>query len=63
LAALDMVPENEWQAVSAGKMGQGDFGQAISDYYLSNPIARASALMAELSANAKARKSAPLAAE
>jgi len=63
LAALDMVPENEWQAVSGGKMGQGDFGQAISDYYLSNPIARASALMAELSANAKARKSAPLAAE
>jgi NADH-quinone oxidoreductase subunit G len=63
LAALDMVPENEWQAVSGGKMGQGDFGQAISDYYLSNPTARASALMAELSANAKARKSAPLAAE
>ena len=61
--ALDMVPENEWQAVSGGKMGQGDFGQAISDYYLSNPTARASALMAELSANAKARKSAPLAAE
>jgi NADH-quinone oxidoreductase subunit G len=63
LAALDMVPKNEWQAVSAGKMGQGDFGQAISDYYLSNPIARASALMAELSANAKVRNSAPLAAE
>jgi NADH-quinone oxidoreductase subunit G len=44
-------------------MGKGAFGQAISDYYLSNPIARASALMAELSANAKARNSASLAAE
>ena len=63
LAAIDGVPENEWQAVLGGKMGKGAFGQAISDYYLSNPIARASALMAELSANAKVRKSAPLAAE
>lgn len=63
LAAIDGVPENEWQAVSGGKMGKGAFGQAISDYYLSNPIARASALMAELSANAKARNSASLAAE
>ena len=63
LAAIDGVPENEWQAVSDGKMGKGAFGQAISDYYLSNPIARASALMAELSANAKARNSASLAAE
>ena len=63
LAAIDVVPENEWQAVISEKMAQGDFGQAISDYYLSNPIARASALMAELSANAKVRNSAPLAAE
>jgi NADH-quinone oxidoreductase subunit G len=63
LAAIDVVPENEWQAVTSEKMAQGDFGQAISDYYLSNPIARASALMAELSANAKVRNSAPLAAE
>ena len=63
LAAIDVVPENEWQAVTSEKMAQGDFGQAISDYYLSNPIARASALMAELSANAKVRNCAPLAAE
>ena len=63
LAAIDVVPENEWQAVTSEKMVQGDFGQAISDYYLSNPIARASALMAELSANAKVRNCAPVAAE
>jgi NADH-quinone oxidoreductase subunit G len=44
-------------------MAKGAFGVAISDYYLSNPIARASELMAELSANAKVRATAPLAAE
>ena len=63
LAAIDVVPENEWQAVTRVKMAQGDFGHAISDYYLSNPITRASVLMAELSANAKTRNPAPLAAE
>jgi NADH-quinone oxidoreductase subunit G len=63
LAAIDVVPENEWQAVTCVKMAQGDFGHAISDYYLSNPITRASVLMAELSANAKTRNPAPLAAE
>ena len=36
---------------------------AISDFYLTNPIARASQLMAELSANAKARGDKPMAAE
>ena len=36
---------------------------SIADFYLSNPIARASQLMAELSANAKARREKPLAAE
>ncbi|NBX42074.1 MAG: hypothetical protein EBR13_01085, partial [Rhodobacteraceae bacterium] len=35
----------------------------IADHYLTNPIARASQLMAELSANAKARNAAALAAE
>ena len=62
-AQIDEVPSNEWVAVTGGKLGKGDFGVAISDYYLSNPIARASTLMAELSANAKARATAPMAAE
>jgi NADH-quinone oxidoreductase subunit G len=35
----------------------------VTDFYLTNPIARASQLMAELSANAKARKTEALAAE
>ncbi|WP_147124540.1 NADH-quinone oxidoreductase subunit NuoG [Shimia ponticola] len=63
LAEIDTVPENEWQPVATGQLGSGAFGTAIADYYLTNPIARASALMAELSANAKARSETPIAAE
>ncbi len=63
LAAIDEVPENEWMIPTEGKLGSGDFISAIADHYLTNPIARASQLMAELSANAKARKDQPIAAE
>ena len=63
LAQIDQLPSNDWVAVTGGKLGKGDFGLAVLDYYLSNPIARSSELMAELSANAKARAAAPMAAE
>jgi NADH-quinone oxidoreductase subunit G len=63
LALIDQVPENPLSKFPVTKMAKGAFGVAISDYYLSNPIARASELMAELSANAKVRATAPLAAE
>ncbi|MDA0720444.1 MAG: NADH-quinone oxidoreductase subunit NuoG [Proteobacteria bacterium] len=63
LAALDEVAENDWQPLPVAKPGKADFVLAVSDFYLTNPIARASSLMAELSANAKARKTTPLAAE
>ena len=63
LGDIDEVAENVWQPIPVKKPGKADFRNAISDFYLTNPIARASSLMAELSANAKARKSAPLAAE
>lgn len=64
LKQIDSVPENAWQPLSgAGELGQGDFGAAVGDFYLSNPIARASELMAQLSANAKARAEPPMAAE
>ena len=63
LAQVDEVPENEWTPVSMVELGAGQMGQAVSDFYLTNPIARASALMAELSANAKARQDKPVAAE
>ncbi len=63
LAAIDMVPENKWKAVKPKAIKGGDFKSAVSDHYMTNPITRASEVMAELSANAKARKNAPLAAE
>ena len=63
LGDIDEVAENVWQPIPVKKPGKADFRNAIADFYLTNPIARASSLMAELSANAKARKSAPMAAE
>jgi NADH-quinone oxidoreductase subunit G len=63
LGKVDTVPENTWSAVSGGKMTSAPFSYAVSDFYLTNPIARASSLMAELSANAKARRTEALAAE
>jgi NADH-quinone oxidoreductase subunit G len=63
LVQIDQLPSNDWVAVTGGKLGKGDFGLAVLDYYLSNPIARSSELMAELSANAKARAAAPMAAK
>lgn len=42
-------------AKGAGKMEAAGFANAISEFYLTNPIARASAVMAECSALAKAR--------
>ncbi len=64
LGDIDEVPENTGAALTAGTLGEATFRPAIRDFYLTNPVARASALMAELSAAAKARKAtAQLAAE
>ncbi len=63
LAAIDQVAQNEWVAEKTGKLGKADFRNAVADFYLTNPIARASSLMAELSANAKSRSVEKVAAE
>ena len=55
LAALDVVAENDWTPVKAEALGTGPLQYAVKDFYLTNPMARASTLMAELSANAAAR--------
>ena len=55
LARVDEVPENELAPLDGGEMGSGDFAPSVTNFYLTNPIARASALMAELSAIAKDR--------
>ncbi|MBV1869007.1 MAG: molybdopterin-dependent oxidoreductase, partial [Marinosulfonomonas sp.] len=63
LEGIDQAPENDWKPIRAKKPGKASLQTAISDFHLTNPIARASALMAELSANAKARTSTKMAAE
>ncbi|WP_397543922.1 NADH-quinone oxidoreductase subunit NuoG [Roseovarius salis] len=63
LAQIDRVPDNGWTPVEAAELGAGQLQAAITDFYLTNPIARASSLMAELSANAKARRTEAVAAE
>ncbi len=63
LGAMDVVPENTWKAVKPKKLAKATFRNAIRDFYLTNPIARASALMGELSAQAQARKAEDIAAE
>jgi len=63
LKLIDQVPQNKWTPLARGPLGKADFRLAIKDFYLTNPIARASALMAELSANTKARAQSPMAAE
>jgi NADH-quinone oxidoreductase subunit G len=55
LALLDLVEPADASAIErlakkAGKAGKERFGRAIEDFYLTNPIARASAIMANLSA-------------
>jgi NADH-quinone oxidoreductase subunit G len=49
--------------VAAADLGAGQLEATIGDFYLTNPIARASELMAELSAQARARRERPVAAE
>jgi NADH-quinone oxidoreductase subunit G len=63
LAMIDAVPENDWVPVPEAEMGRADFRTAVRDFYLTNPVARASALMAELSAAEAARGQTRMAAE
>ncbi|WP_281953830.1 NADH-quinone oxidoreductase subunit NuoG [Pseudophaeobacter arcticus] len=63
LAQIDQVIENEGAALELEPMGKAAFLPAVKDFYLTNPIARSSQVMAELSANAKARRAEKIAAE
>ena len=63
LQQVDEVPINEWKPLKIGKLLEKDFMNYVDDFYLTNPIARASTVMAELSASAKARNNPKVAAE
>ncbi|MEE4346524.1 MAG: NADH-quinone oxidoreductase subunit NuoG [Paracoccaceae bacterium] len=63
LAQIDEVPVNAVHNLEPGPLGKATFRPAVADFWLTNPIARASELMAELSAGAKARAGQKLAAE
>ncbi|NOX41510.1 MAG: NADH-quinone oxidoreductase subunit G [Alphaproteobacteria bacterium] len=62
LAKIDQLTANTWQAEKATALKAGKFTPVIKDFYLTNPIARASTVMAELSSNAQANPQ-PVAAE
>ncbi len=63
LGRVDDLAENIWTRIPLRDMAKASFRNAVADFYLTNPIARSSQVMAELSAMAKARADAPLAAE
>ncbi len=63
LGAVDRVAENAWQPLPIKPLGAATFRNAIKDFYLTSPIARASTVMAELSALAKSRATSAIAAE
>ncbi|TJW78370.1 MAG: NADH-quinone oxidoreductase subunit G, partial [Mesorhizobium sp.] len=58
LARLDQVAAGNFADIAevaklGGRLGKGAFTSPVKDFYLTNPIARASAVMAECSALAK----------
>ena len=61
LAAIDEVPENEWKASEPKELGTGAFTSAVTNFYQTNPIARASSVMAEMAQLVSSQK--PMAAE
>jgi len=63
LGRIDVVPVNSGPTLEAVAPGQAAFRNAISEHYLTNPIARASVVLAQVSALAAARARPPLAAE
>ncbi|WP_304620169.1 NADH-quinone oxidoreductase subunit NuoG [Paracoccus sediminilitoris] len=63
LGQIGEVVESEWQPVPRKDLGRADFVNPVKDFYLTNPIARCSPLMGELSRMAAARQASAVAAE
>ena len=60
---FDQVRVNSGKDLKQKALGKATFKYAISDHYLTNPIARASEVMAQLSKNTKERAALAVAAE
>ncbi|MCC6006501.1 MAG: NADH-quinone oxidoreductase subunit G [Rhodobacteraceae bacterium] len=56
LGAIDEVPENSGTRLPEGAPGTVAFASPVRDFHLTNPIARASALMGEMSRMAAGRR-------
>jgi NADH-quinone oxidoreductase subunit G len=54
-ARIDAIEAGAINITGAGALSTGAFTNAVDDFYLTNPIARASAVMAECSALEKGR--------
>ncbi|NEX44648.1 NADH-quinone oxidoreductase subunit NuoG [Pseudotabrizicola algicola] len=63
LGRVDQLADNGWTRIPLRDPATASFRLPIKDFYLTNPIARASQVMAEMSALAKSRSETPLAAE
>ncbi|SIS51910.1 NADH-quinone oxidoreductase subunit NuoG [Phaeovulum vinaykumarii] len=63
LGAVDQLADNGWAPLPLRDPARADFRNAVRDHYLTNAITRASALMAELSAMARARAAEAVAAQ
>ena len=63
LARIDEVAVNDWQPLPVKAPAKATFRPALREFYLTNPIARASAVMGELAAMAKTRAAGQMAAE
>jgi NADH-quinone oxidoreductase subunit G len=63
LGRVDQVADNGWTPLPVRAMGKATFSNALGDFYLTNPIARASKVMADLSALQATRGHNAMAAE
>jgi NADH-quinone oxidoreductase subunit G len=63
LLDIDVVADNAWTPIELRAPGKASLRYTVKDFYLTNPIARASVLMSELSAAAKERADTAVAAE
>ncbi|WP_378945441.1 NADH-quinone oxidoreductase subunit NuoG [Paracoccus sp. R86501] len=63
LGQIGAVVESDWQPLPQKDLGRADFVNPVKDFYLTNPIARCSPLMGELSRMAAARQASAVAAE